>query len=47
MSRVSTQQAFDLAMQHHRAGRYSEAEQLYRQILVESRSTCMRCIIWV
>jgi len=30
---VTTQQAFDLALQHHQAGRLAEAEALYRQIL--------------
>jgi tetratricopeptide (TPR) repeat protein len=30
---MTVQQAFELAVQHHRAGRLAEAEQLYRQIL--------------
>jgi predicted O-linked N-acetylglucosamine transferase (SPINDLY family) len=34
MAPVPNQQAFDLALQHHRARRFPEAEQLYRQILV-------------
>ncbi|MGD0387897.1 MAG: tetratricopeptide repeat-containing glycosyltransferase family protein [Tepidisphaeraceae bacterium] len=29
------QQAFDLAVQHHQAGRLGEAEQLYRQVLAQ------------
>ncbi|MGD0387896.1 MAG: tetratricopeptide repeat protein [Tepidisphaeraceae bacterium] len=33
MARLTIQQAFDLALQHHQAGRLREAEQLYRQIL--------------
>jgi len=33
MPNVSIQQAFELAMQHHQAGRLHEAEHLYRQIL--------------
>jgi Tfp pilus assembly protein PilF len=33
MSQLTIQQAFDLALQHHQAGRLGEAEQLYRQIL--------------
>jgi tetratricopeptide (TPR) repeat protein len=33
MSQLTIQQAFDLAVQHHRAGGLREAEQLYRQIL--------------
>jgi predicted O-linked N-acetylglucosamine transferase (SPINDLY family) len=35
MAQVTIQQAFDLALQHHRAGRLREAEQLYRQILTQ------------
>lgn len=31
----TTQSIFDLAIQHHRAGRLAEAEQLYRQILAQ------------
>ena len=34
MPQLTIQQAFDLALQHHRAGRLQEAENLYRQILV-------------
>jgi tetratricopeptide (TPR) repeat protein len=30
---MSAQQSFDLALQHHRAGRLAEAEALYRQVL--------------
>ncbi|MDR3402695.1 MAG: tetratricopeptide repeat protein [Chthoniobacter sp.] len=33
MPAVTVQQAFDLALQHHQAGRLAEAEALYRQIL--------------
>jgi len=33
MSQLSIQQAFELALQHHQAGRLQEAEQIYRQIL--------------
>ena len=33
MAQLTTQQAFDLAMQFHQAGRLSEADRLYRQIL--------------
>jgi len=32
---MTIQQAFDLAFQHHQAGRLREAEQLYRQILAQ------------
>ena len=30
---MTPQQAFDLALQHHQAGRLADAETLYRQIL--------------
>jgi tetratricopeptide (TPR) repeat protein len=33
MAQLTIQQAFDLALQHHQAGRLRQAEQLYRQIL--------------
>jgi predicted O-linked N-acetylglucosamine transferase (SPINDLY family) len=33
MSQLTIQQDFDLALQHHQAGRLQEAEQIYRQIL--------------
>ena len=33
MPTITIPQAFDLALQHHQAGRLAEAEQLYRQIL--------------
>jgi Tfp pilus assembly protein PilF len=33
MAQLTIQQAFDLALQHHQAGRLREAEQLYRQVL--------------
>jgi tetratricopeptide (TPR) repeat protein len=33
MAKLTTQQVFDLASEHHRAGRLSEAERLYRVIL--------------
>src|ERR1700743_1084296 len=33
MTAVSIQQAFELALQHHQAGRLPEAEGLYRRIL--------------
>ena len=35
MSQLTLQQAFDLALQRHRAGQLSEAEQLYRQVLAQ------------
>jgi protein O-GlcNAc transferase len=35
MAQFSVQQAFDLAVQHHQAGRLAEAENLYRQILLQ------------
>jgi len=35
MAQLTIQQAFDLALQHHEAGRLHEAEQLYRQILTQ------------
>jgi predicted O-linked N-acetylglucosamine transferase (SPINDLY family) len=35
MPQVTIQQAFDLALQHHQAGRRLEAEQIYRQILAQ------------
>jgi predicted O-linked N-acetylglucosamine transferase (SPINDLY family) len=35
MTPPAIQQAFDLALQHHKAGRLREAEQLYRQILAQ------------
>ncbi len=35
MAQLTIQQAFDLALQHHGAGRLHEAEQLYRQILTQ------------
>ncbi len=35
MAQLSIQQAFDLAMRHHQAGRLQEAEQLYRQVLAQ------------
>jgi len=38
MAAYTLQQTFDLAVQHHKAGRLSEAEQIYRQIIeVEPR----------
>ena len=33
MPQLTVQQAFDLAVQHHQAGRLADAEALYRQIL--------------
>jgi cytochrome c-type biogenesis protein CcmH/NrfG len=33
MAQLTVQQSFNLALQHHQAGRPREAEQLYRQIL--------------
>ena len=33
MTQMTVQQAFDLATQHHSAGRLPDAESLYRQIL--------------
>ena len=35
MTHLTIQQAFELAQQHHRAGRLKDAEQLYRQILTQ------------
>jgi predicted O-linked N-acetylglucosamine transferase (SPINDLY family) len=35
MPQLTIQQAFDLALQHHQAGRRLEAEQIYRQILAQ------------
>ena len=33
MSQLTLQQAIDLALEHHRAGRLKQAEQMYRQVL--------------
>jgi predicted O-linked N-acetylglucosamine transferase (SPINDLY family) len=33
MAQFTIQQTFDLALQHHQAGRFPEAERLYRQVL--------------
>jgi predicted O-linked N-acetylglucosamine transferase (SPINDLY family) len=38
MSELTIQQAFDLALQHHQAGRLADAEKLYRQILAHRPS---------
>jgi tetratricopeptide (TPR) repeat protein len=35
MTQLTIQQAYDLAVQHHQAGRLQEAEALYRQILAQ------------
>ena len=35
MEQLTIQQAFELAVRHHQAGRLQEAEQLYRQIVAE------------
>jgi protein O-GlcNAc transferase len=35
MAQLSLQQTFDLAIQHHQAGRFQEAERLYKQILAQ------------
>jgi predicted O-linked N-acetylglucosamine transferase (SPINDLY family) len=35
MAPLTIQQTFDLALQHHKAGRLQETEQLYRQILAQ------------
>ena len=35
MAQLTIRQAFDLALQHHQAGRLPQAEQFYRQILAE------------
>jgi len=35
MTQVTIQQAFELAVQHHQAGRLGEAEGIYRQILMQ------------
>jgi tetratricopeptide (TPR) repeat protein len=34
MAQLTIQKTFDLALEHHSAGRLREAEQLYRQILI-------------
>jgi len=34
MAQLTIQQAFDLAVQHHQAGRLQEAERIYRQVIV-------------
>ena len=33
MTQLSNEQTFELAVEHHRAGRLGEAEQLYKQVL--------------
>jgi Flp pilus assembly protein TadD len=35
MPQLTIQQSFDLALQHHQAGRLQEAERLYRQVLAQ------------
>jgi predicted O-linked N-acetylglucosamine transferase (SPINDLY family) len=35
MAQLTIQQAFELALQHHQAGRVQEAEQLYRRVLAQ------------
>jgi tetratricopeptide (TPR) repeat protein len=40
MAQLTIQQAFDLALQHHQAGRLQEAEKLYRQILAQEPQHC-------
>jgi tetratricopeptide (TPR) repeat protein len=35
MAQLAIRQAFDLALQHHQAGRLQKAEQLYRQVLAQ------------
>jgi tetratricopeptide (TPR) repeat protein len=35
MATMSTQQAYDLAVQHHRAGQFQQAETIYRQIIAQ------------
>ena len=35
MAVTSVQQAFDLAVQHHRGGRLAEAEDICRQVLAQ------------
>jgi predicted O-linked N-acetylglucosamine transferase (SPINDLY family) len=35
MAQITIQQAFDLALRHHQAGRLQEAERIYRQILAQ------------
>ena len=35
MSELTIQQAFNLALEHHQAGRLQQAQQIYRQILVQ------------
>ena len=46
MAQFTIQQAFDLATQHHRAGRLGEAEQLYRQVLAQQpeHADAMHCL---
>ena len=39
MPQVTVQEAFQMAVQHHQAGRLREAEQIYRQILCRSRGS--------
>jgi hypothetical protein len=36
MGQITIQQAFDLGLQHHRAGRLRQAEEIYRLILTQS-----------
>jgi protein O-GlcNAc transferase len=40
MAKLTIQQAFDLAMQHHQSGRLSEAEHLYSLILAQQPDHC-------
>jgi len=35
MAQLTVQEAFDLALQHHRSGRLPQAEQIYRQLLAQ------------
>jgi len=46
MAQLTHQQAFELALQHHQAGRLREAEQLYRQILTYQPEHVGPCTTW-
>ncbi|MGA3065283.1 MAG: tetratricopeptide repeat protein [Tepidisphaeraceae bacterium] len=40
MTQLTHEQAFDLAVRHHQAGRLQEAEEIYRRILAEQPKHC-------
>ena len=46
MTPITIEQAIQLALEHHRAGRLAEAEALYRQVLSEVPGTRRRSISW-